>query len=48
LQESSEKQILEEKEKTSSIDFEEPPAVINLPSPSKRRSQAKRKKKEEN
>jgi hypothetical protein len=42
------KQILEEKEKTSSIDFKEPPPVINLPSPSKRRSQAERKKKEEN
>jgi hypothetical protein len=42
------KQILEEKEKTSSTDFEEPPPVINLPSPSKRRSYTRRKKKEEN
>jgi hypothetical protein len=42
------KQILEEKEKTGSIDFKEPPPVINLPSPSKRRSQTSRKKQEEN
>ena len=41
------KQILEEKEKTSSIDFKEPPSVINLPSPSKRKSSTRRKKKEE-
>ena len=40
------KQILEEKEKTSSFDFEEPPQVINLPAASKRRSQTGRKKKE--
>ena len=42
------KQILEEREKTSMVDFKEPPPVINLPSPSKRRSQTRRKKKEEN
>ena len=42
------KQILEERERTSRVDFKEPPPVINLPSPSKRRSQTRRKKKEEN
>ena len=41
------KRILEEKEKTSSIDFKEPPSVINLPSASKRKSYTRRKKKEE-
>ncbi|MDD5511122.1 MAG: DUF2934 domain-containing protein [Dehalococcoidales bacterium] len=41
------KQILEEKEKTSSVDFKEPPPVINLPPPSKRRSCTRRKKMED-
>jgi len=41
------KQILEEKESTSSVDFKEPPSVINLPPPSKRRSCTKRKKMED-
>ncbi|MDD5590990.1 MAG: DUF2934 domain-containing protein [Dehalococcoidales bacterium] len=41
------KQILEEKEKTSGVDFKEPPSVINLPPPTKRRSFLGRKKKED-
>ena len=41
------KQILEEKERTSSVDFKEPPSVINLPPPSKRRGCTRRKKMED-
>jgi len=41
------KQILEEKERTSSADFKEPPSVINLPPPSKRRVGIRRKKMED-
>ena len=39
------KQILEEQEATSSVEFETPPPVINLPSPPKKgKSTARRKK----
>jgi len=41
------KQILEEKEATSGVDFEPPPSVINLPStpsPKKGKSSTRRKK----
>jgi len=41
------KQILEEKERTSNVEFKEPPSVINLPAPTKRRSYTGRKKMEE-
>ena len=41
------KQILEEKEKTSGVDFKEPPSVINLPPPGKRRGCTSRKKMED-
>ena len=39
------KQILEEKEATSSVNFEQPPPVINLPPPPKKRKSPTRRKK---
>lgn len=38
------KQILEEQEAAVSADFEQPPAVINLPAPKKGKSTTRRKK----
>ena len=42
------KQILEEREKTSGVDFKPPPPVIDLPTPTRRRSYTRRQKKTEN
>ena len=38
------KQLLEEQEAGSGVDFEQPPSVINLPPPKKRKSPTRRKK----
>ena len=40
------KQILEEQEATSSVDFEPPPSVINLPPPPRKGKNFTRRKKE--
>jgi len=39
------KQILEEQEAGSGVDFEPPPPVINLPPPSRKRKSSTRRKK---